>query len=53
MMRLDENLFEAITDREQEFQQFKKDVADGNIGGQFGYDWYEEATENKLHQSYK
>ena len=46
MMRLDESLFEAITDREQEFQQFKKDVADGNIGGQFGYDWYEDMVDD-------
>lgn len=46
MMRLDENLFEAIIDREEEFQQFKKDVADGNIGGQFGYDWYEDMVDD-------
>ena len=35
-------LNESAVDREQEFQQFKKDVAAGNIGGQFGYDWYED-----------
>lgn len=39
-------LKESNDTMEQRFQQFKKDVADDNIGGQFGYDWYEDIVNN-------